>query len=85
MNKFKFELGEKLECLVTGFRGIATARIEYINGCIQYCLVPKVGSDNKRPDGEYIDQKQLKKVGKGVTIANNYVEDGGPQRDCPIR
>ena len=81
MGKFKFKLGRELKCVVTGFTGIATAKIEYLNGCIQYCIVPKVREDGKRPDGEYIDQGQLELVGEGVKIVK--ANTGGPQRDCP--
>jgi len=81
MNKFKFELGETLQCKVTEFTGIATAKVEYLNGCIQYCLVPKIGADNKRPNGEYIDQGQLSKINNGISVEQS--DTGGPQRDCP--
>lgn len=74
-------LGKKLRCKVTGFTGIATAEVKYINGCTQYCVVPKVGKDNKRPDGEYIDIQQLEVVGDGVSIIPT--DTGGEQRDCP--
>ena len=70
-----------MTCLVTGFKGIATAKIEYINGCVQYCVVPPVGADGKRIDGEYIDHQQLLITGTGVVINNSFT--GGTQADCP--
>jgi hypothetical protein len=74
-------LGKKVKCKITGFEGIATAKIKYLNGCVQYCVKPKVGKDGKMPDGEYIDIGQLEIVGDGVNIKSKDV--GGPQRDCP--
>jgi hypothetical protein len=77
----EFKLGSKLRDKVTAFEGIATSRVEYLNGCVQYCIVPKVGKDSKRPDGEYFDIGQLELVGDGVSIKPS--DTGGLQRDCP--
>ena len=73
--------GSKVKCKITGFEGIATARVEYINGCIQYCIKPKAGKDGKITEGEYLDEQQLEVVGEGVIL--KIKESGGPQRDCP--
>ena len=77
----EIELGNKVRDKVTGFEGIATAKIEYINGCIQFCVKPKVKEDGKMPDGEYIDVDELEIVDKGIIIEADST--GGPQRDCP--
>ena len=58
----KIKLGNKVRDKVTGFEGIATARIEYINKCVQFCVKPKVKEDGKMPDGEYIDVDELEIV-----------------------
>jgi hypothetical protein len=80
MNEFK--LGSELKCKVTGFKGIAVARIVYLNGCIQYCVKPKANlKEGKMIDGEYIDVGQLEESGKGINVKKK--ETGGPQRDCP--
>lgn len=76
----KFELGQELICKITGLKGIATARVEYINGCIQYAVTPK--SDGlKYPDSVYLDQKQLEKTGEVIKMDNELT--GGPQINCP--
>ena len=77
------KLGNKVRDKITGFKGIATARIEYINGCVQFCVKPKMGKDKEMPDGEYIDIAQLELVNKGKSIKSE--KTGGPQRDCPKR
>ena len=76
-------LGNKVRDKVTGFTGIATAKVEYINKCVQFCVKPPVGKDGKMVDGEYIDIEQLEVVSKGKSI--NAKATGGPQRDCPQR
>lgn len=61
------KLGNKARDKVTGFEGIAISKIEYLNGCIQFCIKPK--SDNgKMPGGEYIDIQQLEFIDDGVAV-----------------
>ncbi len=74
-------LGKQLKCKVTGFVGIATAKVEFINGCVQYCVKPKMKEDGKLPDGEYIDIEQLEVTGEGVDIIPTPT--GGHQTDLP--
>lgn len=74
-------LGEKVQDKVTGFIGIATAKVEYLNGCVQYCVKPEIGKDKKYPDGQYIDDAQLVVIGKGISIKKE--KDGGVMQDTP--
>lgn len=53
------ELGDKVKCKYSGFTGIAVARTEYINGCVQYNVVPKVSRDNKLVEDIGIDEESL--------------------------
>lgn len=79
----EFELGSLLQDKVTGFKGTATSRVVYLNGCIQYCVTPKIGSDlTKVPEGAYFDVDQLESAGS-QQIPMKKSESGGPQRDCP--
>ena len=75
------ELGKKVKDKVTGFTGIATSRIEYLNGCVQYCVKPKVDKDGKSRDGEWFDDAQLEVIGDGIAIKKD--PDGGPIPDMP--
>ena len=77
----KIKLGQHVTDMVTGFNGIATARVKYLNGCIQYCVKPQASETGKMPDGEYIDHNQLRVTGEGVLFKKENT--GGPQRDCP--
>ena len=60
-----FKLGSKVIDLVTGFSGIVTARVEYLNGCRQYCVTPSVDKEGKKQEHDYIDETQL--AGDGTT------------------
>ena len=83
MSKVKIILGNKVRDKITGFEGIASAKIEYINGCIQFCVKPKIKEEGIMLDGEYIDIDQLEVIDNGVIVESKPT--GGPQRDCPSR
>ena len=74
-------LGKKVKCKITGFEGIATAKVEYINGCFQYCVKPKMTDSGQMPIGEYIDVEQLEVVSEGVKI--KATPTGGGRKDSP--
>jgi hypothetical protein len=81
--KQQIKLGQKVRDMVTGFEGIAVARIEYLNGCIQYCVKPK-SQNGEMPEGQYIDHQQLEVVGNGVDIVP-VGATGGIMPDMPKR
>ena len=76
-------LGNRVQDIVTGFTGIAVAKVEYLTGCTQFCVQPasiKV-DDPKMPESIYLDYQRLRKVDDGITaLASNT---GGSQRDVP--
>ena len=65
MNKPK--LSAKLRDTLTGYEGVAVARLEYLSGAVQFCVVKKVGEDGVSPKGSYIDVQRLEEV-EGPTI-----------------
>lgn len=78
------ELGQKVRCKVTGLTGIATARCEYLNGCIQICVTPrsrKIEKDDDVWKGTYIDIDYLEVVKGGIKIRRK--DAGGPQPNEP--
>lgn len=76
---WKFKLGEKVKDRVTGFKGTITSRIEYLNGCLQYCVEPKVGKEGKKMDYQYVDEGQLELIeGKSKRVSKS-----GPQGVMP--
>lgn len=79
--KHKFELGQRLRDTASGFTGIATARCEYLNGCIQYGIKPPVGEDGKMLEVFYIDEGQLEVVDNGIFPHAQTI--GGPSADAP--
>lgn len=78
----QIKLGIKAKDIVTGFSGTVISRIEYLNGCVQYCIKPTVDKDGKMRDGEWFDDSQIVPIaGKGVNIEKEL--DGGPIPDTP--
>lgn len=55
-------LGDKVMDVITGFTGVATARIEYINGCVRYEVQPDKLKDGKPIEAIWVDSQQLKIV-----------------------
>ena len=74
----KFKLGSKLKSVINGFSGIATARVEYLNGCVRYALTPKVDKDGKNRDCQYFDVEELEQVGKSIVKVKRVDSGGGP-------
>jgi hypothetical protein len=68
MARKEIVLGSEVRDRVTGFKGIAVAKVEYINGCIQYGIRGKILKDGKFPDAIYIDEEHLEATGKSVKI-----------------
>ncbi|NOX15986.1 MAG: hypothetical protein GXP61_08180 [Epsilonproteobacteria bacterium] len=78
--KKEIRLGDKVEDTVTGLRGIVTARVEYLNGCVQFCVIPKI-KDKSGKSSEYIDVQQLRKLKGGLQIKARAV--GGHKANTP--
>ncbi len=58
----EIKLGNKVRCKITGFTGIAIAKTEFINGCIQWNVLPKGDKNNKMPEDISIDEQSLEIV-----------------------
>lgn len=76
----KIRLGSEVRDVVSEFTGIATARVEYLNGCVQYCVSAK-SVDNKKGESLYFDEQQLSVIDDGITLQQNST--GGPSMYCP--
>ena len=72
----EIQLGDKVRCKITGFVGIAVARSEFINGCVQFNVLPKGDKNNKMPEDISIDEQSLELVIKKKKRKQSY--NGGP-------
>jgi hypothetical protein len=80
MKNKEIQLGQQVKDIVTGFNGIAVAKIEHLNGCVQYAVRPKQkASDKDMPEACYIDVEQLEIVGDGINKKKKVTKTGGPK------
>jgi len=77
-------LGDEVVCTVTGFKGVATSRTTYLNGCTRIGVQPKVGKDGKHPDALWVDEPQLK-VTKAAVVKRGPTNVGGPPISVPAQ
>jgi len=70
------KLGEKVKDKISGLTGIATTRLEYLNGCVQYTISPKLEKGKTELVAYNIDEENLEIIGKKVKIKKNNT--GGP-------
>lgn len=63
----EIKLGDKLKDKVSGIEGICTARIEYLNGCVQWAIHPKMSKDGKN-ESYWIDEQQIERLGSGLNV-----------------
>lgn len=62
----KLKLGDELEDVVSKVRGIATGRVEYLDGTIYWIIQPPVGEDSEKPREHYAPDCYCKRIGSGV-------------------
>lgn len=77
---FKFELGQQVKDKLTGFEGFVTGRCDYMTGCKQYLVTPKVrkGKTHEYPSGSWLDEDRLQKGKERFKMAVRVA--GGPQQ-----
>jgi len=82
---FKFELGLQAKDIITGTEGVLVGRCQYLFGCNQYGIAPRVLKDGKRLDTEWFDEGRIIISGDGIKAESVTVELPGPDRnkDCP--
>ena len=60
------QLGDRVKCKVTGFKGIVVAITQWLNGCVRVSVKPEDLKDNKPQDAVGFDQEEVEVVDKGV-------------------
>lgn len=73
------ELGKTYKDKITGFQGACTGFVQYITGCNQALLVPKVDDNGAARDGCWFDEQRLETVD-----AERIVLDNGSTPGCDI-
>jgi hypothetical protein len=79
-------LGTRMRDKITGFEGIAVAKVVFLNKCVQYQLKPsKLDKDGKVYAGETFDIQQLEIIDEGILEkkAEEKTPTGGDMPDSP--
>jgi hypothetical protein len=79
----KIKLGDKIKDTITGLEGIAIAKIEFLNGCVQYEIQPPVDKEGKMIESEYVDSQQIEKVKEPKPPKVKKAKTGGGYRKYP--
>ncbi len=59
----EIKLGDKVKDRITGFVGTVVCKSEFLNGCIQFEVQPKItGKDNKIVEAVSIDAQSLEVI-----------------------
>ena len=81
----EIRLGDKVRDTISGLKGVAVSRTEYLNGCIQFGVQAKATADGKIPEPQYIDEGQLVKPARRMATKPRPSRRGGPQSTPPPR
>lgn len=68
-------LGDKCRDQVTGFEGVATARFEYMNGCVRYML--EAGKNSGKEDNDIDSVEELVFDQQRLTVVQPDAIAGG--------
>lgn len=69
----EIKLGDKIRDKLTNLEGTAIAKATYLNGCIQYQIMPRELKDSKPVEDIWIDEVQLE------IVEENNVEEAEPR------
>ena len=75
-------LGDEVRDSISGFRGIAIAKHEYLHGCTRVSVAPKMGKDGKLGGTLAFDEPQLIVI-KARVIKESGHDTGGPAVHIP--
>lgn len=78
----KINLGDEVRDTITGFKGVAIARTEWITGCDRYTVSPKVDKDGKMGENQSFDGPTLVVTKAKKPIKVKTEKKGGP-RETP--
>ncbi len=62
------KLGDKVKDKVSGLVGKVVSKVEYLNGCIQYGVQPKLKKDATEIATWNIDEAQLENLSKPIKV-----------------
>lgn len=83
----RFNGGEHVRDVITGFSGVITGMARYITGCDQYLVAPQ-STDGKAAESHWFDAHRLEigDLGKSISVSDAVDgEDDGACGSAPIK
>jgi hypothetical protein len=80
---YKHDLGLQVRDSITGFVGAITGRTDYISGCAQYLVQPRVDKDGKFVDAKWFDEDRLLPIPEVPVRVD--VQRAGPDMPAPVK
>lgn len=77
-------IGKEATDTITGFSGLVTGYTEYISGCAQLLLAPKVKKGGEFIEARWFDEQRLVMADENALVLDN-ARTPGPDRPAPIR
>ena len=78
---FKFDLGDKVSCKITSFKGVIVCRSQWLNNCNTYGVKSQELKDGKPLDAIYFDEPSLEFVESTEVVPKR--DTGGPCQSIP--
>lgn len=71
--------GDRVKDTISGFMGIVTCRLEYLNGCTRIQVSPEILNEGKPIESQYFDEPQVEVIEKGLYKGVNATGGFKPQ------
>jgi hypothetical protein len=85
LDKAAVPLGLTVKDTITGFTGIVTGYVQYLTGCNQALVAPKVGKDGRPLDPHWFDEQRLAIDPRKKAIVLDNGNHPGADLAAPIR
>ena len=79
------KIGATVTDKITGFTGVVTGIVDYISGCSQALVTPRVKPDSAAEDGRWFDLQRLDVDASVPVIALDNGATPGPDATPPRR
>ena len=76
-------LGKKVKHTLTGFKGVASCRAEFINRCVRITIQPELDKDGKWQDDRWFDEAEIEILETEKPVKVDAARIGGPQTSRP--
>lgn len=73
MSIFLIELGVKVKCKITGYKGTIISRTEWLTGCNTYGVKPPVDGNGDIKKAEYFDEGMLEVLPEEPKVEKDHV------------